>query len=68
MSFGNTSKTKNLIDSERIGMVGTSMGGIVTLGSLTRYKWIKAAVSLMGMPYYEKFALWQIKELEKAWN
>ena len=42
---------ESLIDSERIGMVGTSMGGIVTLGSLTRYKWIKAAVSLMGMPY-----------------
>jgi uncharacterized protein len=58
-------ENEKLIDSEKIGMVGTSMGGIVTLGSLTRYKWIKAAVSLMGMPYYEKFALWQIKELEK---
>ncbi len=56
---------KKLIDSDRIGLVGTSMGGIVTLGSLTRYKWIKAAVSLMGMPYYEKYALWQINELKK---
>lgn len=55
----------NLIDPERIGLVGTSMGGMVTLGSLTRYKWIKAAVSLMGMPYYEKYALWQINELKK---
>ncbi len=57
---------KKLIDSDRIGLVGTSMGGIVTLGSLTRYKWIKAAVSLMGMPYYEKYALWQINELKKC--
>jgi uncharacterized protein len=56
---------KKLIDSDRIGLVGTSMGGIVTLGSLTRYKWIKAAVSLMGMPYYEKYARWQINELKK---
>ena len=55
----------NLIDMDRIGLVGTSMGGIVTLGSLTRYKWIKAAVSLMGMPYYEKYALLQISEIKK---
>jgi len=56
---------KNLIDPNRIGLVGTSMGGIVTLGSLTRYHWIKAAVSLMGMPYYEKFALYQINQLKQ---
>jgi len=56
---------EKLIDSERIGLVGTSMGGMITLGALTRYKWIKAAVSLMGMPYYEKYALWQINELKK---
>jgi len=57
---------KELIDPNRIGLVGTSMGGIVTLGSLTRYKWIKAAVSLMGMPYYEKYALLQINEIKKS--
>ncbi|MFE8700339.1 alpha/beta fold hydrolase [Cytobacillus sp. FJAT-54145] len=56
---------ENLIDSENIGLAGTSMGGITTLGALTKYPWIKAAVSLMGMPYYEKFALWQISELKK---
>lgn len=55
----------HLIDTNRIGLVGTSMGGIITLGSLTRYDWIKAAVSLMGMPYYEKFALFQINHLKK---
>lgn len=56
---------ENVIDAERIGLVGTSMGGMVTLGSLTRYHWIKAAVSLMGMPQYEKYALWQLETLKK---
>lgn len=53
------------IDTKRIGMVGTSMGGIVTLGALSRYPWISAAVSLMGMPYYEKFAQYTIEEVKK---
>lgn len=56
---------EQLIDPSRIGVVGTSMGGIVTLGALTKYNWIKAATSLMGMPYYEKFALSQIGEMKK---
>ncbi|MFE8696337.1 esterase [Cytobacillus sp. FJAT-53684] len=56
---------QQLIDPSRIGVAGTSMGGIVTLGALTRYPWIKAATSLMGMPYYEKFASWQIDEMKK---
>lgn len=55
---------KNMIDIERIGLAGTSMGGIITLGALTQYSWIKAAVSLMGMPYYEKFSQYQLKQLE----
>lgn len=56
---------KQLIDPSRIGVVGTSMGGIVTLGALTKYNWIKAATSLMGMPYYEKFALSQINNMKE---
>jgi fermentation-respiration switch protein FrsA (DUF1100 family) len=56
---------ERLIDPTRIGLAGTSMGGIVTLGALTKYPWIKAAVSLMGMPYYEKFAQWQLDEMHK---
>jgi uncharacterized protein len=55
----------HLIDSEKIGVVGTSMGGIVTLGALTKYPWIHSAVSLMGMPYYEKLAFAQIEGLRK---
>ncbi|WP_026574506.1 alpha/beta fold hydrolase [Bacillus sp. UNC438CL73TsuS30] len=53
-----------LADPNRIGLVGTSMGGIVTLGAITQYPWIKAAVSLMGMPAYEQFSLWQLDHLK----
>ncbi|WP_141432826.1 alpha/beta fold hydrolase [Bacillus sp. 03113] len=53
---------KKIIDETKIGIAGISMGGIITLGALSKYPWIKTAVSLMGMPYYEKFALWQIEE------
>ncbi|PLR87396.1 esterase [Bacillus sp. V33-4] len=56
---------KNYIEVERIGVAGTSMGAIVTLGALTQYSWIKTAVSLMGMPYYEQFALAQLDEMKK---
>jgi uncharacterized protein len=54
-----------LVDLNRIGVVGTSMGGITTLGALTQFEWIKAAVSLMGSPYYEKFLQGQIAELKR---
>jgi fermentation-respiration switch protein FrsA (DUF1100 family) len=53
-----------LADQERIGVVGTSMGGFVTLGALTQFPWIKTAVSLMGMPAYEQFSLWQLEQLK----
>lgn len=56
---------KGLILASEIGVAGTSMGGIATLGALTQYPWIKAAVSLMGMPSYEKFSRWQIEQLKK---
>lgn len=56
---------EGLADPERIGLAGTSMGGIITLGALRQYGWIKAAVSLMGHPAYEQLALWQLNEVEK---
>ncbi len=58
--------SKGLIDSNRIGVVGTSMGGITTLGALTKYDWVNAAVSLMGSPFYEKFLQGQIAELKRV--
>ncbi|WP_409253418.1 serine aminopeptidase domain-containing protein [Bacillus sp. SCS-153A] len=56
---------KNLIDENRLGLAGTSMGGIVTLGAMTKYPWIKAAVSLMGCPSYVALANAQINALKK---
>jgi uncharacterized protein len=58
-------ENEKLIDPCQIGVAGTSMGGIVTLGALTQYKWIKAAASLMGSPYYEQFSRQQIKYIQK---
>lgn len=55
---------KGLVAEDNIGVAGTSMGGIATLGALTQYSWIKAAVSLMGMPSYEKFSKWQLEQLK----
>ncbi|MFD1706941.1 esterase [Siminovitchia sediminis] len=52
--------------SSQIGVVGTSMGSITMFGALTQYEWIKAAVSLMGSPNYEKFAREQTAALIRA--
>ncbi|CAM3773261.1 prolyl oligopeptidase family serine peptidase [Mesobacillus thioparans] len=56
---------EGLVDHTRIGVAGTSMGGITTLGAMAKYEWITAGVSLMGNPSYEQFALWQLNEMEK---
>ncbi|MFP7295765.1 prolyl oligopeptidase family serine peptidase [Neobacillus niacini] len=55
---------EGLANQEQIGIAGTSMGGIVTLGALTKYKWVKAAVSLMGMPVYEEYLKWQLEQMK----
>ncbi|MCA1059512.1 prolyl oligopeptidase family serine peptidase [Rossellomorea aquimaris] len=55
---------KGLILPSGIGVAGTSMGGIVTLGALTQYQWISSAVSLMGNPTYVKFAKAQLSQVE----
>jgi fermentation-respiration switch protein FrsA (DUF1100 family) len=57
---------QGLVDSERIGLAGTSMGGIITLGAFAKYPWIKTAVSLMGDPAYIDFAKLQINKLKKV--
>ncbi|MCU9612451.1 prolyl oligopeptidase family serine peptidase [Caldibacillus lycopersici] len=41
---------------DKIGIAGTSMGAITTLGALSIYPWIRTAVSLMGSPAYYTFA------------
>jgi uncharacterized protein len=56
---------RKLIDSNRIGIAGSSMGGIVTNGALAAYDWITAGVSLMGNPSYVAYAEQQIAEIKK---
>ncbi|MGM0841095.1 MAG: prolyl oligopeptidase family serine peptidase [Bacillota bacterium] len=55
---------KGLLNHNGVGVAGTSMGGIVTLGALTQYEWISSAVSLMGNPTYVKFAQAQLAQVE----
>ncbi|MEC1288972.1 alpha/beta fold hydrolase [Bacillus mojavensis] len=55
---------EGLIDGGRIGLAGTSMGGITTLGALTVYDWVKAGVSLMGSPNYVELFWQQIDHIK----
>ncbi|WP_071459125.1 prolyl oligopeptidase family serine peptidase [Bacillus massilinigeriensis] len=64
-SLKNYFTDKGLTDSAKIGVAGTSMGAITTLGALKCYEWISSAVSLMGSPAFRKLAEWQIAETEK---
>lgn len=57
--------SRGLVDGNRIGVAGTSMGAIVTLGAMTQYDWIRTGVSLMGTPSYMEFARYQLQNLER---
>lgn len=41
---------EKLISDDKVGLAGTSMGGITTYGALTKYEWIKVAAVVMGTP------------------
>lgn len=56
--------SKGLVDEKRIGLAGTSMGAIITLGAMKQYDWICVGVSLMGSPAYTDFARYQLKAME----
>lgn len=43
---------RGLIDRDRVGICGTSMGGMVTLGAMVRHPWVRAAASYMGSGYF----------------
>lgn len=49
----------------KIGMGGTSMGGITTLGCLTAYPWIDVATVMMGAPGYVELAKAQMSQFER---
>ena len=58
-------KQRSLIDDETtIGVSGTSMGGIETLGCLNVYPWIDAAAVMMGSPGFVYLAEAQMAQFE----
>lgn len=48
--------TKGMTDPARIGVGGTSMGGIATYAALAEHSWIKAGAVLMGAPKITDYA------------
>lgn len=58
-------KLKNLLASGKLGVAGTSMGGIVTSGCLAIYPWIQTAGICMGTTSYTKLALHQVEEMKQ---
>lgn len=49
-------KDKNCILNNRVGVAGTSMGGITAASALTQYEWIKSVAVLMGSPKMTAYA------------
>lgn len=56
---------RGLLKDQKIGLAGTSMGGITTLGCLAVYPWIDAGSIMMGTPGYVELAKAQIASVEK---
>ncbi|SFG00276.1 hypothetical protein SAMN05216353_11811 [Halobacillus alkaliphilus] len=55
---------ENLIKDRRIGVGGTSLGGITTSAALTMYPWIQASAVMMGSPKPVDFAKQLVDEIE----
>ncbi|CNH94823.1 esterase [Yersinia thracica] len=45
-----------LIEGERIGIAGASMGGMTALGAFARYPWVSVAADFMGSGYFTSLA------------
>ncbi|MCA0969608.1 alpha/beta fold hydrolase [Halobacillus litoralis] len=56
----------SLIQDRRIGVGGTSMGGITTCAALTMYPWIQASTVMMGSPKPVEFAKRLLNGIEEA--
>ena len=56
---------RGLHTTGKIGLAGTSMGGITTLGCLTVYDWVDAAAVMMGAPGFVQLAKAQMSEFER---
>lgn len=55
-----------LIQDRRIGIGGTSMGGITTCAALTMYPWVQASTVMMGSPKPVEFAKRLIEDARKT--
>jgi len=56
---------RKLLTTKKIGVSGTSLGGITSLGMLATYDWIDAAAIMMGAPGFVELAKNQISSFEK---
>lgn len=59
-------KERNFLNEAKIGVSGTSMGGITSLGAMAMYDWIDAATIMMGTPGFVELAKAQIEEYEQG--
>lgn len=64
LGFLNTEIHKKGLAQGEIGIGGTSMGGITSLGALTVYPWIKSAAVMMGAANYVQLAKAQMAQFE----
>src|SRR5699024_7458494 len=56
---------QGLLLDGRIGIAGTSMGGITTSAALVQYPWIRTAAILMGTPKITAYAKTLVKNLKQ---
>lgn len=64
-SLVNEMTTYKWIDSGRIYVSGTSMGGIISCGALKSFEWIQGGIIMMGSPSWKAMAEEQIRSLKK---
>lgn len=58
-------QARGLAAAGKVGVGGTSMGGITTLGSLRIYDWIDVGTVMMGAPGFVDLAKAQIEQFEQ---
>lgn len=58
-------QSRHLLEGTKLGVGGTSMGGITTFGALKMYDWIDVASIMMGAPNFVELATNQLLELEE---
>jgi fermentation-respiration switch protein FrsA (DUF1100 family) len=46
-------QNRGLIDGDRVGVCGASLGGFVAYGAMVAYPWVTAAAAFMGTGYFD---------------